>query len=468
MKKIYVVFCLFVLFSCKTTVKKPVNFVYLSGTITNPQSEVITIWKGSETDTAFLDQNNNFNIRMKVTEPDYYTFYHGNKMATLFFVPGDSFSLSLNTLKFDESLNFVGNGADINNYIARKFMLNEELSANFEQLFSLEKEQFIAQTDSNFKAKTDNFKEFLSSNKNVDSEFRLLEEGSLLYEWASNRQDYPMYHKYLTEKDTLELGDDYDNYLSKLDFNNEELLKLDEYYYFLLAHLNNLAADKYQTVDSIKNHEHGHTLAKFIEIKSTFTAQKIREKFLYNALNDHIKYYSINNIEVLLNDFRDNCSNEEYISEIQESLIKWEKLLKGNPAPDFSYPDIKNNIVSLSDFRGKYVYIDVWATWCGPYMGELPYLEKLEEEFEGKNVVFISVSIDNTPDPWGKMIKEKQMKGVQLYADKAWESAIIKNYLISGIPRFILVDRDGNILNVKAPRPSGIIKDVLENLEGIE
>ena len=60
------------------------------------------------------------------------------------------------------------------------------------------------------------------------------------------------------------------------------------------------------------------------------------------------------------------------------------------------------------------------------------------------------------------------MKGVQLYADKAWNSDIVKNYLISGIPRFMLIDREGNIINVKAPRPSGIIKDVLYNLEGIE
>jgi len=65
------------------------------------------------------------------------------------------------------------------------------------------------------------------------------------------------------------------------------------------------------------------------------------------------------------------------------------------------------------------------------------------------------------------MVKEKQMKEVQLYAYKAWSSSIIEDYLISGIPRFILVDREGNLINVKALRPSGKIKEVLENLEGI-
>ena len=122
----------------------------------------------------------------------------------------------------------------------------------------------------------------------------------------------------------------------------------------------------------------------------------------------------------------------------------------------------------MSDFRGKFVYIDVWATWCGPCRAELPHLEKLQEHFrENENIVFVSVSVDNTKDPWEKMVKEKKLKGVQLFA-KGRKSSISKEYMINSIPRFLLIDTDGKIIDSNAPRPSGEIKEILENLDGIQ
>ena len=112
--------------------------------------------------------------------------------------------------------------------------------------------------------------------------------------------------------------------------------------------------------------------------------------------------------------------------------------------------------VALSDFKGKVVYIDIWATWCGPCKGEIPYMGKLEEEFkDNSNMVFMSVSIDAQKDQqkWKDMVKEKQMKGVQLFAGSRADD-IAKPYKVKGIPRFILVGKDGNLISSEAPRPS--------------
>ena len=135
----------------------------------------------------------------------------------------------------------------------------------------------------------------------------------------------------------------------------------------------------------------------------------------------------------------------------------------GGVAADFTYPDVNGKMVSLSDFKGKVVLVDVWATWCGPCRGEIPYLKKLEEEMHGTDVVFIGVSVDEAKDKqkWLDFVEKEGLKGVQLLAS-GW-SKITKDYKINGIPRFMVFDRDGKIVSVDAPRPSSPeLKKMLE------
>ncbi len=124
----------------------------------------------------------------------------------------------------------------------------------------------------------------------------------------------------------------------------------------------------------------------------------------------------------------------------------------GEKAVNFTYPDKEGKKVSLTDFKGKVVLVDVWATWCGPCKAQIPHLEKLEKEYHGKDIVFISVSVDEKKDKWLNMIKKDNLGGVQLWANGF--SKICKDYSIKGIPRFMLFDKEGNIISVDAPRPS--------------
>ena len=76
------------------------------------------------------------------------------------------------------------------------------------------------------------------------------------------------------------------------------------------------------------------------------------------------------------------------------------ELKEGDQAPTFKYLDINGKEVSLSDLKGKYVYIDIWATWCGPCTGELPHLKELEKKMHGKKIVFVSISCDKDKAAW--------------------------------------------------------------------
>ncbi len=130
--------------------------------------------------------------------------------------------------------------------------------------------------------------------------------------------------------------------------------------------------------------------------------------------------------------------------------------LNGSASPSFNYDNYAGGKTKLEDFKGKYVYIDVWATWCGPCRAEIPFLKKVEEKYQGKNIAFVSISIDNLKDldKWKTMIKEKELGGVQVIADNDWNSQFVKDYKITGIPRFILIDPSGNIVKADASRPS--------------
>jgi thiol-disulfide isomerase/thioredoxin len=137
------------------------------------------------------------------------------------------------------------------------------------------------------------------------------------------------------------------------------------------------------------------------------------------------------------------------------------KLAKGKPSPVFTnYENFAGGTTSLSDLKGKYVYIDVWATWCGPCKREIPFLKLLEEEYHGKNIEFVSISVDNVDgrrgshDSWLKMVEDEQLRGIQLFADKDFSSDFIQAYDINSIPRFLLIDPNGNIVDSNTLRPS--------------
>jgi len=130
-------------------------------------------------------------------------------------------------------------------------------------------------------------------------------------------------------------------------------------------------------------------------------------------------------------------------------------VLAGKPAPEFKLENMDGGQTSLSDFKGKVVYLDIWATWCRPCLEEMKKGKKLKEAFKGnKNVVFLYVSIDKDEDKWRNYVTTNQVEGVHLISREGAEENILQRYDAPYIPRFVLIDQQGNIVQYEAKAPS--------------
>ena len=124
----------------------------------------------------------------------------------------------------------------------------------------------------------------------------------------------------------------------------------------------------------------------------------------------------------------------------------------GEQDQDFKYTDINGKTYTLSDFAGKYIYLDVWATWCGPCKREIPFFKELEKKMHGKNIEFVSLSTDKNVADWESFVKKNDMSGIQLH--NGGDRVLSQFFDIKYIPRFIIIGQTVKVVEQNELRPS--------------
>jgi thiol-disulfide isomerase/thioredoxin len=158
----------------------------------------------------------------------------------------------------------------------------------------------------------------------------------------------------------------------------------------------------------------------------------------------------------LFTSFQRTYQNSNYLPALTKGYNEWLAVAPGKPAPEFVGYTLEGKKISIKDLKGKIIYIDVWATWCRPCVGEIPASKLLQQEFsKEEKIQFLNVSVDSKKSSWEKfMNNDKTWKGLHIIIDPDKIDSFYATYKLVAVPEYILIDQSGNIVNMKAPRPS--------------
>lgn len=440
------------------------NQVDIQGQVENPRGNKVMVGKktimgeGKIMDSTSL-QDNQFALNFDLEEPGYYTLRYGRMPLQVYLRPGDSLHLQLNPQDMDGT-QFSGLGAELNNYL-----INHPFRTN-RSWYKAPEDEFGQKLDSLKSAYNESWENFLDTAENVPEQVKKLEPQRINYKWAGQMMVYPRAHRYFTKNQDFEVSESFNEGLKNLKMEDEDLLAIPEFRRFVSEYVNK-KAEEAMAGNSDSDAENAQLKAGFNVIKDMTDNQAIQDYARFGLLSQKLEQGQVKGMGTYLDQFEKEAQNQKFVKKLRDQYEQWEGLAKGKKAPTFEYPDTAGNMVSLEDFRGQYVYIDIWASWCRPCLQQIPQLKALKEKYKNQNIEIISVSIDEEKDSWKQMLDQKDLGGTQLLAEEGFKSSICQDYKISGIPRFILIDKKGRIIDVKAPRPTQNIEEVLNNLEGI-
>lgn len=425
--------------ACK---KESFDYTVLSGKIENTKSTELKIFKEGQSKGVIKIANDGTFVDTLNMEGEIYLVL-GNVSTIIYALNGADLTINADANNFPNSVVITGQKSGMSNYIVAKSKINLEDRNNAQQLYSLEEAEFML-------AAKQKMTDMLSQLEEVnDAPYSLieLEKKSLKASYTYSLINYPNYHMYYTQNKNYKPSEEMQSAMADFTENDGEL------YAYSNAYKSVIKGNNYQKGLDILNAREVNSLemGKILHAKG-FEVENIREDLLFDAVKSSLAL--AHNKEELYTEYMEVAKDEKNRAKLTEIYEQASKLDKGNPSPKFvDYENYSGETSSLDDFKGKYVYIDVWATWCRPCKNEIPHLQKMEKKYHGKNIVFVSISVDNEnkKESWKKMIAEEQMGGVQLFASN---TKFMKDYAIRGIPRFILIDPEGNIVNKNAPRPS--------------
>lgn len=168
-------------------------------------------------------------------------------------------------------------------------------------------------------------------------------------------------------------------------------------------------------------------------------------------------------------EFQQLYPSSGFLPQLQIALTSLENLKEGAVVENFAFVDMEGNKVSLADYKDKIIYLDLWASWCGPCINTFKtktpaFAEKLKDR---QNVVLMYISIDEKPEAWKNYLSKNPMGGVHLFAGKGFEAEIVRYFKVWGIPRYLILGKDNKIVDVNAPRPGDEAYEALIQIGGI-
>ncbi|MEL6631138.1 MAG: TlpA disulfide reductase family protein [Bacteroidota bacterium] len=431
--------------------------VVIKGKIDNPAGkkvavryDPIVLRGASVSTTADVNDKGEFSLKIETDKARFATFSHGRERSDIYLIPGDVLKITLDTEAFDETLAFKGKGESvaINNYMQMHFLKFED-DAYFEEYKKMTANE-IPITDTRdwyleqMGEQLSLLKQF-SDSVALNQDFLTKMNGRIHYQSMTQMLNIVSYKAYRLKVDMneIEVPDNFYKFLAKVEVNNPAMVGDPIYNRFLMSY----SYHKSGASPSVEG------MADILQLGRELYKGDVLTMFQASMIHDMLRYGDFFKAEEAYHNFKGANPESEYVATLTDAYDKVAVLAPGKEAPGFTLVDEEGEEVSLSDYKGKVVYLDFWASWCGPCRGEMPYSKKLKAKFEGKDVVFLYVSIDNTKDAWLKGIEDMQIEGEHAFAP-GFQHEVPKSYGVEGIPAYFLINKDGTIANSRPARPS--------------
>jgi len=402
-----------------------------------------------------VDAAGQYHFAAELEDPVLAYLQCGDKSVELYLYPGDKINMDFDVNNFPNSIRMEGKSAGLNTYL-----LEERKTFASTLGLVIKKSETLAPQDFMDFAKTLNkkrnqfFDKYQKKHKLTPLDKSFI-KSNLNYAYATMMFNYEDVQQYVQKKDEIELPNNYFSFLKSIPLSVEDVLPNIHYVDFInqfLEHQKQMGDNQFLTKTELaKQFFKGEVLA-FVQAKEMATVCQLGKAHLYG---NSIQEFIVNN------------EYEQYNNVLRAIYNENKPIQTGSTAPDFALTDIDGNSVHLSDLRGKVVCIDFWATWCRPCIKSMTYSQRMVDQYKGKDVEFLYVSMDENASSWEGHVKRQGLKGKHLNAmsGKGYLSDIAKLYKVKQLPTYVIVDKDGKVAFNKAGSPgNAVLRNLIDGL----
>lgn len=449
--------------ACNTSKPSDPSEIVLTGKIINPSGDSVFIrimpifgWDYA-IHSAALNDEGEFVLEFNIDKSTPAQFYDGNEVSPMFLSPGDKLNVTLNTKDFDESIKYTGKGASENNFLAKKYLMLEDPPPNFWKLAdSLSPEGFEKECQIIKDEQLALLKQY-STQDQANKSFINFQKTEYHFQFANNLFYYFMKNRdYKLHPDTINIPKYFFTQFEKTMEYTDPCQKSSAYN----KYIDNFEAFTYYSADVKLNNKKESDSLLFLEINNKL-AGLAKEKAIANQFYMGLASYTTDYFEENRQLFDENVTSPE-IRDIVINKYETTKFELSKPMPENAIlKDLNEEEFSeisfqeiLNKYSGKVVYLDFWASWCGPCRGEMPNSLKMQEHFAGKDVAFVYISSDNGYEEWEAMIRVLQISGDHYRSNRKVQKEYDALFNVRYIPRYVLYDKDGNVVDSTAIRPS--------------
>lgn len=454
MKRLYLlVFSLIMIVGCGESKKPASDIIKLNISVESPVAESVVVVHHNDIHEIALDQDSKAVLELSGVDAAFLTLYHGREMLKLYAEGGDNAVLSFKGGDMLGSYDLEGGKS-----AATKYLNNVKLLPLPDEDYALQFEEYKSRLADKEK---DALRLLKAGDLSEEGEFLTMEEARIRYSYGAALIMYPVGHMIMTGDMSYAPDQAYYDHIATYVVEDESLVNLDEYLMFVAEAMHMLDAAN-RDVTAI----YPKTVAQIKYAADHLTNAVVKESLIHHITTTYVDNFGVKDIDELNNLYYVYVKDPALQAIYQAKCERWDLSRPGRVSPNFRAVDIEGKEWTLLDFRGKYVYIDMWATWCGPCKQEMPYLKQLEKQFEDASIVFLGLSVDRDKSKWEEMVGSGNLTGVQLYLGT--QSSFQEAYRAESIPRFVLLDKDGVIISNDMSRPSDPeTAETLNALEGI-